>query len=601
MNDLALLRQYEPVVCFTRGEMFFPAAVDAYVRRCSLLLRTGDRAAPPLVPAGMLDVDALAGEGAADPSRSLCLRFVQEPLRGAAYRSWLARPDRPEFQASGRLARVGLAARFVDALFTLSFLARGSVPGGTAAAAEQQYRAIRATSPEYVYYGRVVRRGGYIVLHYLFFYVMNDWRSSFAGVNDHEADWEQVFVYLTERADGPPAPAWIAYASHDYRGDDLRRRWDDPDITVEGTHPVVFTGAGSHASYFKRGEYLTSVQIRYLDPVLRAVHVLRRIWRDVLRQGESTLASRVEGLLRIAFVDYARGDGLAIGPGKAVEWSPVLIDDDTGWVAEYRGLWGLDTRDPLSGELAPSGPKYQRDGSVRQSWYDPLGWAGLEKVAPEPAALQVLTDQITALEKELAETDARIAVLADDLPRHDLAARALQGVWHLRRQHQARRNELAALEAEWNTLQARRVELTDTLAACRRYRERLEAGDPGDPHGHLRHTHEPQPPDDLRRSRFAETWAGLSIGVLLLGAVLVMFYDAGHWLIAIAILVGAVVLVENILRRTVTKLMLNATIVLALASAGVLIYEFFWELSLIAITVLAGIILRDNIRKVRRR
>ena len=50
----------------------------------------------------------------------------------------------PEFRARGRLARVGLFGRLADALFRLSFFARGRVPGGTAAAAQLQYEAIRA-------------------------------------------------------------------------------------------------------------------------------------------------------------------------------------------------------------------------------------------------------------------------------------------------------------------------------------------------------------------------------------------------------------------------------------------------------------------------
>ena len=36
MNDYFLLRQYEPVVRYTQGEMFFPCAVDAYLAQCSL-------------------------------------------------------------------------------------------------------------------------------------------------------------------------------------------------------------------------------------------------------------------------------------------------------------------------------------------------------------------------------------------------------------------------------------------------------------------------------------------------------------------------------------------------------------------------------------
>jgi hypothetical protein len=31
---------------------------------------------------------------------------------------------------------------------------------------------------------------------------MNDWRSSFGGVNDHEADWEHVSVLLAEEEHG---------------------------------------------------------------------------------------------------------------------------------------------------------------------------------------------------------------------------------------------------------------------------------------------------------------------------------------------------------------------------------------------------------------
>src|SRR5215216_2711110 len=505
-DDLALLRRYEPVVCFTEGEMFFPAAVGPYVERCSLLLRGAGRGRPSevLLPAGELGLDALAAEGEADPSRALCLWFVPEPLRGVEYGRWSRREGRPIFKTSGRLARVGLFARFIDSLFSLSLLLRGTVPGGTAAAAERRYAEMRRLDPSPVYYGRVLRQGGYIVLHYLFFYVMNDWRSSFAGVNDHEADWEQVFVYLTDRDDGPPQPAWVAYASHDYAGDDLRRRWDDPELHTAGTHPVVYAGAGSHASYFKPGEYLTSVPLHFLDPVMRVVLVLRRIWRDVLRQGTGDdIVEAAQEAISIPFVDYARGDGTIAGPEKPPQppptvtpeawdsekhtphpWTPVLIHDATPWVDGFRGLWGLDTRDPLSGELAPSGPKYNRDGSVRTSWHDPLGWAGLEKVAPASSAPRVLEERIEELEKELAETDVQLAAMETELGRRELEVRSLRGVAYLGRQRRDQERELAERERERNALRRRRVDVVETLAACRRERARLEAGDLGDPHAH---------------------------------------------------------------------------------------------------------------------
>jgi hypothetical protein len=32
---------------------------------------------------------------------------------------------------------------------------------------------------------------------------------------------------------------------HDFKGDDLRRGWDDPLLDKEGTHPVVYAAAES--------------------------------------------------------------------------------------------------------------------------------------------------------------------------------------------------------------------------------------------------------------------------------------------------------------------------------------------------------------------
>ena len=53
----------------------------------------------------------------------------------------------------------------------------------------------------------------------------------------------------------------------------------------------------------------------------------------------------------------------------------------------FRGLWGLYAQDPIAGENPPAGPMYNRDGSVRAAWFDPLGFADLDKVPPPPDAL----------------------------------------------------------------------------------------------------------------------------------------------------------------------------------------------------------------------
>ncbi len=211
-TDLELLRRYEPVVRYTHGEFFFPMETGAYVAGCDLWAVDAAGRRTLVVPAGELTLEALPEWRRRVPDQALYLRFVQEPLSGIALAQGRDRAKRPRFHAPSRLSRVGIVARLVDAGFDLSLLVRGTVPGGTVAAAEVKYGAIREQDPRFVYHGRVVRHAGWTICHYLFFYAMNDWRSSFTGANDHEADWEQCFVFIEERPTDPrtlsgsPAP-----------------------------------------------------------------------------------------------------------------------------------------------------------------------------------------------------------------------------------------------------------------------------------------------------------------------------------------------------------------------------------------------------------
>lgn len=601
VNDLELLRRYEPVLCFTYGELFFPTAVDPYVERSSLWLRSAAGKLEQVVSPDELTLDTLAQHHEIEPGQTLFLQFVQEPLEGVAYQRWKHRASRPRFQSPGRLARVGVAARLLDSFFSLSLVLRGTVPGGTTGAAAMQYTQIMSRRPEYVYYGRVIREGGYIILHYLFFYAMNDWRTSFHGVNDHEADWEQVFVYLAEQPDGPPTPEWIAYASHDYTGDNLRRRWDDPTITLEGNHPVVYVGAGSHSSYFEKGEYLHSVQLVFLKPLFSALHIGERLWRNVLRQGDpEKLVDRIEGFLSVPFVDYARGDGLAVGPDGEAGWSPVVICDEMGWVHNYRGLWGYDARDPLAGETAPGGPKFNRDGTVRHTWHNPLGWSGLHKVAPTPLAGDTLRQHLAELAVELVNTEARIEKLGEALPQLELEVRALQKSNHSQQLLEQQQLALREGEETLNDLFTTRAALTERIRASKVFLEQIEdTGDFGDPQSHIRRRQVPQSETVVQQGKLAEGWAALSIGLLLFLFVGLMLSGVASWIAIIGLVIGMFFLIEAFLYRKLERLALNATIILAVLATGVLIFEFFWYVLIAAAVALATLIITDNVRELR--
>lgn len=604
--DLELLRRFEPVVRYTRGEEFLPVRVDSYVEACSLWVHHADGVDEQLVERGGLTIDELGQPRVAEFGAVHFLKFI-EPLTVAEFAGLLLnarggqlREPENEFRTDlSRLARVGYGSRILDALFSLTLLLRGRVPGDTAAASVLAGRAIRASEPTYPYYGRVVRQNGWIALQYWFFYHFNDWRSGFYGANDHEADWEMITIFAYEEDDGSIAPRWVAYANHDFHGDDLRRRWDDfEEVERIGEHPVVYAGAGSHAAYFRRGEYLTEVEIVALRPLIRAVQLVRTFWTHALRQSGSD-AQPMLNVFRIPFVDYARGDGPTVGPGQRCEWTPVHLDPVPPWVAEYHGLWGVDVRDPLGGENAPSGPMYNRDGSIRQSWYDPAGWAGLDKVpnpATERATLQRRRDTLLDCQEAL---DAEIASKGRQMQELGAELMALRGHPHLRGRHDAIQEQAAALAAEVRLARKEHAHNEGLLDAISRRIAAVDAHEPDDPRAHIRRLATPASEARLRLTRVVEGWAAISIGVLLIGLVGLIALAPQFLLPGALIMVGGFVLVEAIFRRRLANLIATVTIGLTIVSAFVLLYDFFWH-TIIAVVVLAALYLTvENVRELR--
>ena len=454
--------------------------------------------------------------------------------------------------------------------------------------------------PRYVYHGRVLRSDGWIVLHYNFFYFMNDWRSTFQGANDHESDWEQCFVFLEETPAGP-RPAWFACAAHDYSGDDLRRRWDDPLLGREGDHPVIHAGAGSHAAYFEQGEYLTAAPLpasRFARGILDA---LRSLWRDTLRQDDpGDIAASIASALSIPFIDYARADGLAIGPGQAAEWTPVVVDDSIGWVAGYRGLFGLDTYDRFAGERAPAGPKWTRAGTVRQTWHDPVGWAGLSKVAPSIRAPAVLRERIRALEAEVEEIRATDITRRTVLPGLDLEAKSLAASESYKDAHEIVVERLHQGERELAAARMREAQLLDSITAARSELARLEAGDFGDPRAHIRHDHHPVPPETTRYGRLIELWSAISISVVLVIIVGSIYTGLLGPLFSVLLAVVVYAVAEAAFRHRLGVLLLRTTVLLAIVAAVILVWNHLTILAIGGIVGLAVFTLVDNVREIIR-
>lgn len=578
--DLSLLRAHEPIVHFARGELFFPTDVEPYVAHCSLWVSEGGESRC-LVQAGELNPERLVAEAARHQGLPLSLRFVAQPLRGTEYRRW--RRARYERIATGaRFTTTGMVGRLIEVALRGSLLLRGTVARGWAAAAEIAYRE-SLRSDRVTYYGRVVRTGGYVCLQYWYFYAMNDWRSTFNGVNDHEADWEMVTVYLVQAEGEPPRPEWVAYSSHDHTGDELRRRWDDPDLRRDGPHPVLFPGAGSHSGAFIPGDYVITVNPPQLRTAIAAVRRAQRLlapWRTETRAGVG---------LGVPFVDYARGDGRRVGPG---EWTSRLIDDATPWVRDFRGLWGLDTEDPFGGERAPAGPRYERDGTVRAAWNDPVGWSGLLKVAPDDgASVELLRGTVDELRERLRTAETRIAQRRDALRRLSVEIRSLE-VHHVAAPLvRARRAESAELESELKREIADRSRMSEELRA---HLDTLDnPPQPPAPQAHLPSRPLPRGDEQRQRVRVLRVWATISTPLLLAAVPVILLARPLAWVTTLVVLFVLFVGIEAFARRRLLSFLASSLMVLVAIAVLVTIVELaqsHWRLAISVIFAAAAVV-----------
>ena len=104
----------------------------------------------------------------------------------------------------------------------------------------------------------------YIVLQYWIFYPYNNWERLYEGeylkYNYHESDWEMVIIVLDRATE---IPQWLACAQHLF-GEDYP--WEEVTI-IDNTHPKIFIGQGSHASYPVFGE------VGFLQKLLKSMTI----------------------------------------------------------------------------------------------------------------------------------------------------------------------------------------------------------------------------------------------------------------------------------------------------------------------------------------
>jgi hypothetical protein len=213
-----LLKQFQPVVRFDSHEAFFPDDVAAMAdnRNFRLVRKTVAGALPGVIATHY------------DDRGGLSLGFLT--LDGGKY------PNGEPFTEGDHF---GLDLRGPDAFADKI---------GDYRQMEQQ---LDAGLRDRVY-GHAVTHDGDLWLQYWYFYLYND--AQFGGrVDLHEGDWEMVQFLIRE---GRPVSA--VYAQHAYAE---LKPWSEVEQDPELECPIVYSGRGSHASYFEAGLHQTHVDL----------------------------------------------------------------------------------------------------------------------------------------------------------------------------------------------------------------------------------------------------------------------------------------------------------------------------------------------------
>jgi hypothetical protein len=174
----------------------------------------------------------------------------------------------------------------------------------------------------YIIYARVTGIGGFFVVQYWFFYVLNP-----GTLNQHQGDWEMIEIVL----DSTETPQYAVYSQH-FAGE--RASWKDVE-KIDETHPRVYVALGSHANYFRP------------------------------YQGKLGLESDIVG------------NSFALKPD---DFQVVILGEkgsgnhpsSQDWL-EYGGRWGNWAK-LADVSLGAAGPKGPGQGENERKWSDPISW-----------------------------------------------------------------------------------------------------------------------------------------------------------------------------------------------------------------------------------
>jgi hypothetical protein len=181
----------------------------------------------------------------------------------------------------------------------------------------------------------------------------------------------------------------------------------------------------------------------------------------------------------------------------------------------------------------------------------------------------MLNKNCEKIEKRQVELDQLIPEKADELQVLGTKLKGMEGNPHLAKQFTSLEKKIAALAEEVRILRRERFENAALFQGLTRRLTSMRSGERDDLRSHIRHMLVPVASGKARRfDEAAETWAAISLSLLLFAIAAFIFFAPHYFWIGLSIIFILFVVAESILRGMFIQTVARITLLLAMLAAS---------------------------------
>ena len=243
---------------------------------------------------------------------------------------------------------------------------------------------------------------------------------------------------------------------------------------------------------------------------------------------------------------------------------------------------------------------YDRDKTISREWYDPVGWAGLDKVPTRTEELDVIIKRQAEIEERRDRLRSEIKEKSSRLKALGMDAEATRDRSHLTKLYETQTRHIEVLSKEVEEMRAELAEDEVLHESLGEHAERLRNGERSPVHAHMAHPVRPVSEEETQAGRVAQLWASISVAVVLVALVVIFAYQRQHLLSALVFAIAMFAFIEAGFRRRLTRFIVSANIGLAIVGALVLLQHYFWQIIVLAVLGVGFYILWENLRELGR-